>query len=176
MKKLSLFICLMLLYAPLAAFADQTFYQIGMSGNPVGYTHYQIEHDEDDLTMQTTVLFNVGQGELNQEIKLVSTTRLDTQTLSPIEYHLSTYINGFTQSTIGTQFENNIATQQIIAGGQNFDNEISLPARTYLVDSNFRVDHYNIVLGQYSFEKGSTQSFHILTPLAVPQLPRAIRL
>ncbi|MDE0040648.1 MAG: transglutaminase-like domain-containing protein [Candidatus Poribacteria bacterium] len=147
-----------------------------MSGNSVGYISYEVKTAEDDLSMQTTVLFNIGQTELNQKVKLVADTRLNAQTRLPIEYHLSTYINGFTQSTVETKFEEGTAIQQIVAGGQNFDNEISLPESTYLVDDNFRIDHYNILLGRFDFRKRGTQSFHILTPLAIPRQPKAAEL
>ena len=176
MKKLSVIVHLMMLSLSLSVNADQVYYQIKMSGNPVGYISYEVKSGEDDLTMQTTVLFNIGQSELNQKIKLEANTRLNSQTQLPIEYHLSTYINGFTQSTVDTKFEKDIATQQIVAGGQNFDNEISLSAPTYLVDDNFRIDHYNVLLGQFDFRKRGTQSFHILTPLAVPRQPKAVEI
>ncbi|MCG8625114.1 MAG: hypothetical protein MJE68_24340, partial [Proteobacteria bacterium] len=152
------------------------YYQIKMSGNPVGYITYEVKPDDDDLTMQTTVLFNIGQSELNQKVKLTADTRLNAQTQLPIEYELSTFINGFTQSTVETTFEGDTATQRIVAGGQNFDNEISLPEPTYLVDDNFRIDHYNVLLRQFDFRKRGTQSFHILTPLAVPRQPKAVEL
>ena len=176
MKRLLVIVHLILLSLSLSANADRVYYQIKMSGSPVGYISYEVKSGEVELAMQTTVLFNIGQSELNQKIKLVADTRLNSQTQLPIEYHLSTYINGFTQSTIDTKFENNVATQQIVAGGQNFDNEISLPVPTYLVDDNFRIDHYNVLLGQFDFRKRGTQSFHILTPLAVPRQPKAIEL
>ena len=176
MKKLSVIVHLMLLSLSLSVNADQVYYQIKMSGNPVGYISYEVKSVGDDLAMQTTVLFNIGQSELNQKIKLEANTRLNSQTQLPIEYHLSTYINGFTQSTVDTKFEKDIATQQIVAGGQNFDNEISLSAPTYLVDDNFRIDHYNVLLGQFDFRKRGTQSFHILTPLAVPRQPKAVEI
>ena len=166
----------MMLSLSLSVNADQVYYQIKMSGNPVGYISYEVKSVGDDLAMQTTVLFNIGQSELNQKIKLEANTRLNSQTQLPIEYHLSTYINGFTQSTVDTKFEKDIATQQIVAGGQNFDNEISLSAPTYLVDDNFRIDHYNVLLGQFDFRKRGTQSFHILIPLAVPRQPKAVEL
>ena len=174
MKRL-LFITHLILLS-LAANADQVYYQIKMSGNPVGYISYEVKSGEDELAMQTTVLFNIGQSELNQKVRLEADTRLSSQTQLPIEYHLSTYINGFTQSTVETTFENETAIQQIVAGGQNFDNEISLPAPTYLVDDNFRIDHYNVLLGQFDFRKRGTQSFNILTPLAVPRQPKAVEL
>ena len=176
MKRLLVIVHLILLSLSLSANADRVYYQIKMSGSPVGYISYEVKSGEVELAMQTTVLFNIGQSELNQKIKLVADTRLNSQTQLPIEYHLSTYINGFTQSTIDTKFENNVATQQIVAGGQNFDNEISLPVPTYLVDDNFRIDHYNVLLGQFDFRKRGIQSFHILTPLAVPRQPKAIEL
>ncbi len=176
MKRLLVIVHLILLSLSLSANADRAYYQIKMSGSPVGYISYEVESSEVELAMQTTVLFNIGQSDLNQKFKLVADTRLNSQTQLPIEYHLSTYINGFTQSTIDTKFENNVATQQIVAGGQNFDNEISLPVPTYLVDDNFRIDHYNVLLGQFDFRKRGTQSFHILTPLAVPRQPKAIEL
>ena len=176
MKKLSVIVHLMMLSLSLSVNADQVYYQIKMSGNPVGYISYEVKSGGDDLAMQTTVLFNIGQSELNQKIKLEANTRLNSQTQLPIEYHLSTYINGFTQSTVDTKFEKDIATQQIVANGQNFDNEISLSAPTYLVDDNFRIDHYNVLLGQFDFRKRGTQSFHILTPLAVPRQPKAVEL
>ena len=176
MKRLLVIVHLILLSLSLSANADRVYYQIKMSGSPVGYISYEVKSGEVELAMQTTVLFNIGQSDLNQKIKLVADTRLNSQTQLPIEYHLSTYINGFTQSTINTKFENNVATQQIVAGGQNFDNEISLPVPTYLVDDNFRIDHYNVLLGQFDFRKRGTQSFHILTPLAVPRQPKAIEL
>ena len=176
MKRLLVIVHLILLSLSLSANADRVYYQIKMSGSPVGYISYEVKSGEVELAMQTTVLFNIGQSDLNQKIKLVADTRLNSQTQLPIEYHLSTYINGFTQSTIDTKFENNVATQQIVAGGQNFDNEISLPVPTYLVDDNFRIDHYNVLLGQFDFRKRGTQSFHILTPLAVPRQPKAIEL
>ena len=176
MKRLLVIVHLILLSLSLSANADRVYYQIKMSGSPVGYISYEVKSGEVELAMQTTVLFNIGQSDLNQKIKLVADTRLNSQTQLPIEYHLSTYINGFTQSTINTKFENNVATQQIVAGGQNFDNEISLPVPTYLVDDNFRIDHYNVLLGQFDFRKRGTQSFHILTPLVVPRQPKAIEL
>ena len=176
MKRLLVIVHLVLLFLALSVNADQVYYQIKMSGNSVGYISYEVKSGGDDLTMQTTVLFNIGQSELNQKIKLVADTRLNSQTQLPIEYHLSTYINGFTQSTVETKFEEGTATQQIVAGGQNFDNEISLPELTYLVDDNFRIDHYNVLLGQFDFSKRGTQLFHILTPLAVPRHPKAIEL
>ena len=166
----------MLLSLSLSVNADQVYYQINMSGNPVGYISYEVKSEGDDLTMQTTVLFNIGQSELNQKVKLTADTRLDSQTQLPIEYQLSTYINGFTQSTVETTFEDGTATQRIVAGGQNFDNEISLPDPTYLVDDNFRIDHYNVLLRQFDFRKRGTQTFNILTPLAVPRQPKAIEL
>ena len=176
MKRLLVIVHLILLSLSLSANADRVYYQIKMSGSPVGYISYEVKSGEVELAMQTAVLFNIGQSDLNQKIKLVADTRLNSQTQLPIEYHLSTYINGFTQSTINTKFENNVATQQIVAGGQNFDNEISLPVPTYLVDDNFRIDHYNVLLGQFDFRKRGTQSFHILTPLVVPRQPKAIEL
>ena len=176
MKKLSVITSLILLSLSLSVNADQVYYQIKMSGNPVGYISYEVNSDGDDLTMQTTVLFNIGQSELNQKVKLTADTRLNSQTQLPIEYHLSTYINGFTQSTVETTFEDDTATQRIVAGGQNFDNEISLPEPTYLVDDNFRIDHYNVLLRQFDFRKRGTQSFNILTPLAVPRQPKAVEL
>ena len=176
MKRLPVIVHLVLLFLALSANADQVYYQIKMSGNSVGYISYEMTTTEDDLSMQTTVLFNIGQTELNQKIKLVADTRLNAQTRLPIEYHLSTYINGFTQSTVETTFEGDTATQRIVAGGQNFDNEISLPEPTYLVDDNFRIDHYNVLLRQFDFRKRGTQSFHILTPLAVPRQPKAVEL
>ena len=176
MKRLLVIVHLILLSLSLSANADRVYYQIKMSGSPVGYISYEVESSEVELAMQTTVLFNIGQSDLNQKIKLVADTRLNSQTQLPIAYHLSTYINGFTQSTVETKFEEDTATQQIVAGGQNFDNEVSLPVPTYLVDDNFRIDHYNVLLGQFDFRKRGTQSFHILTPLAVPRQPKAIEL
>ncbi|MFB3042193.1 MAG: transglutaminase family protein, partial [Candidatus Poribacteria bacterium] len=176
MLKQSITIFLTLLLVVFTTYADEMSYEIRMFGRAVGYTHYQLEHRDADIEVQTTVLFNLGQGDLDQEIKLVGNTRLNAQTFLPIEYHLSTYINGFTQSTIDTQFENHIATQVIAAGGHHFNNQIELPKPTYIADNNFRVDHYNIVLGQYDFEKRGTQFFYILVPLAVPQLPEAVEL
>ncbi len=174
MKTLLITFQLILLSVSLMGYADQVYYQIKMSGNPVGYITYDVKSGEDELAMQTTVLFNIGQTELNQKVKLEADTRLHPETLLPLEYHLSTYINGFTQSTVDTAFENGTAIQQIVAGGQNFDNEIGLPAPTYLVDDNFRIDHYNFLLRQFDFMKRGTQSFHILTPLAVPRQPKAV--
>ena len=176
MRRLPFIIQIILLSLSLSAHADRVYYQIKMSGNPVGYITYEVKPDDDDLTMQTTVLFNIGQSELNQKIKLTSDTRLNAQTQLPIEYELSTFINGFTQSTVETTFEGDTATQRIVAGGQNFDNEISLPEPTYLVDDNFRIDHYNVLLRQFDFRKRGTQSFYILTPLAVPRQPKAVEL
>ncbi len=174
MRRLTCIIHVILLSLSLSVHADRVYYQIKISGNPVGYISYEIRSGDDDLTMQTTVLFNIGQSELNQKIKLVADTRLNSQSLLPIEYQLSTYINGFTQSTVETTFEGDTATQQIVAGGQNFDNEISLPEPTYLVDDNFRIDHYNVLLRQFDFRKRGTQSFNILTPLAVPRRPKTV--
>ncbi|MDE0506805.1 MAG: transglutaminase domain-containing protein, partial [Candidatus Poribacteria bacterium] len=87
-----------------------------------------------------------------------------------------TYINGFTQSTVETALEGDTATQRIVAGAQDFDNEIFLPEPTYLVDDNFRIDHYNVLLRQFDFRKRGTQSFNVLTPLAVPRQPKAVEL
>lgn len=176
MRRLPFIIQLILLSLSLSVRADRVYYQIKMSGNPVGYISYEVKTAEDDLSMHTTVLFNIGQSELNQKVKLAADTRLDSETQLPIEYQLSTYINGFTQSTVETKFEEDTATQQIVAGGQNFDNEISLPDSTYLVDDNFRIDHYNILLGQFDFRKRGTQSFNILTPLAIPRQPKTVEL
>ena len=176
MKRLTVVVYLMLLSLSLSVHADRVYYQIKMSGNSVGYISYEVMSGEHELKMRSTVSFNIGQTELNQKIKLVADTRLNSQTQLPIEYHLSTYINGFTQSTVDTKFEADTATQRIVAGGQNFDNEISLPGPTYLVDDNFRIDHYNVLLGQFDFRKRGTQSFHILTPLAVPRQPKAVPL
>ena len=176
MKRLTVIVYLMLLSLSLSVHADRVYYQIKMSGNSVGYISYEVMSGEHELKMRSTVSFNIGQTELNQKIKLVADTRLNSQTQLPIEYHLSTYINGFTQSTVDTKFEADTATQHIVAGGQNFDNEISLPGPTYLVDDNFRIDHYNVLLGQFDFRKRGTQSFHILTPLAVPRQPKAVQL
>ena len=176
MKRLTVIVYLMLLSLSLSVHADRVYYQIKMSGNSVGYISYEVMSGEHELKMRSTVSFNIGQTELNQKIKLVADTRLNSQTQLPIEYHLSTYINGFTQSTVDTKFEADTATQRIVAGGQNFDNEISLPGPTYLVDDNFRIDHYNVLLGQFDFRKRGTQSFHILTPLAVPRQPKAVQL
>lgn len=176
MKRLFVIVHSILLSLYLSANADQVYYQIKMSGNSVGYVSYEVMSGEDELKMRSTVSFNIGQTELNQKVKLVADTLLNSQTQLPIEYHLSTYINGFTQSTVDTKFEEDTATQHIVAGGQNFDNEISLPGPTYLVDDNFRIDHYNVLLGQFDFRKRGTQSFHILTPLAVPRQPKAIQL
>ena len=176
MRRLPFIIYIILVSLSLSVHADRVYYQIRMSGNPVGYISYEERSDADDLTMQTTVLFNIGQSELNQKVKFVADTRLNSQTRLPIEYQLSTYINGFTQSTVETTFEGDTATQRIVAGGQNFDNELSLPAPTYLVDDNFRIDHYNILLGQFDFRKRGTQSFNILTPLAIPRQPKTVEL
>lgn len=176
MRRLPFIIYIILVSLSLSVHADRVYYQIRMSGNPVGYISYEERSDADDLTMQTIVLFNIGQSELNQKVKFVADTRLNSQTRLPIEYQLSTYINGFTQSTVETTFEGDTATQRIVAGGQNFDNELSLPAPTYLVDDNFRIDHYNILLGQFDFRKRGTQSFNILTPLAIPRQPKTVEL
>ena len=89
MKKLSVIVNLMMLSLSLSVNADQVYYQIKMSGNPVGYISYEVKSVGDDLAMQTTVLFNIGQSELNQKIKLEANTRLNSQTQLPIEYHLS---------------------------------------------------------------------------------------
>ena len=163
MRRLPFIIHIILLSLSLSVHADRVYYQIKMSDNPVGYISYEIRSGDDDLTMQTTVLFNIGQSELNQKIKLVADTRLNSQSQFPIEYQLSTYINGFTQSTVETSFEEDTAIQRIVAGGQNFDNEIALPDPTYLVDDNFRIDHYNVLLRQFDFRKRGTQTFNILT-------------
>ena len=176
MRRLPFIIYIILVSLSLSVHADRVYYQIRMSGNPVGYISYEERSDADDLTMQTIVLFNIGQSELNQKVKFVADTRLNSQTQLPIEYQLSTYINGFTQSTVETTFEDDTATQRIVAGGQNFDNELSLPAPTYLVDDNFRIDHYNILLGQFDFSKRGTQSFNILTPLSIPRQPKTVEL
>ena len=176
MRRLPFIIYIILVSLSLSVHADRVYYQIRMSGNPVGYISYEERSGADDLTMQTTVLFNIGQSELNQRVKFVADTRLNSQTQLPIEYQLSTYINGFTQSTVETTFEDDTATQRIVAGGQNFDNELSLPTPTYLVDDNFRIDHYNILLGQFDFRKRGTQSFNILTPLAIPRQPKTVEL
>ncbi|MCZ6676122.1 MAG: transglutaminase-like domain-containing protein [Candidatus Poribacteria bacterium] len=165
-----------LLLMSLATYADEMVYQIKMSGRAVGYTRYELVDEGESVMIQTTVRFTLGQGEFDQEIKLIADTRLNAQTLLPVAYHLSTYINGFTQSTIDTQFEENVAKQEILAGGQTFDNEIELPTPTYIADSNFRVDHYNVVLGQYDFKQAGAQSFHTLTPLETPQSPAAVPL
>ncbi len=176
MTKLSIVLCFgfSFLSHTLNAYAERTFYEIRMADLPVGYVHYQIAQETNDLLIETTVLFSIGRAELNQEIRLVANTRLNADTLLPMEYHLSTSINGFTQSTIDTHFGKGIAMNQIIAAGQNFDSDIPMPDTTYLVDNNFRVDHYNVLLSQYDFEKRQSQSFQILTPLAIPQVPKTV--
>ena len=166
--------------------ADDTFYLIKMDDQPVGYVHYTVEKQLNSLPLResmplrksmfiyTTVYFTSNQAGLEQRIKLTAESELQTETYLPKHYHLATFINGFSQSTIETNFTSNTAQQMIHAAGQEFPNSISLPGPTYLVDNNFRVDLYNYVLQKYDTSNKDVQNFHILIPLMVPQLPSAL--
>ncbi len=186
LSRIWIFSVFVLLIATFSVHADDTFYLIKMDDQPVGYVHYTVEKQLNSLPLResmslrksmfiyTTVYFTSNQAGLEQRIKLTAESELQTETYLPKHYHLATFINGFSQSTIETNFTSNTAQQVIHAAGQEFPNSISLPGPTYLVDNNFRVDLYNYVLQKYDTSHKDVQNFQILIPLMVPQLPSAL--
>jgi hypothetical protein len=145
-------------------------FELYMEGTRVGSSRVVSKMIDDD-TLETTnkIRFLITRGSQNIEVTLNARTLYQWPDGRPLNYE-ATFVAGRVPTLIKGTFDDNESSIRIKMGPQEFTKHIPLEGDEYLLDDNFLLDHYLVMLASIPIDQ--ITEVHFVVPQLARQFPR----
>lgn len=162
-------------FSPASAASDlseggEWLFELYIEGARVG-TSRVISKMIDDETLETTnsIRFLLARGPQTFEVSLNARTVYRWPDGRPLEYE-ATFVAGRVPTLIRASFDDYESSIRLKTGPQEFTKQIPLEGDEFLLDDNFLLDHYLVMLASIPLDE--TSEVHFVVPQLAQQFPR----
>jgi hypothetical protein len=157
--------------------SDAETYVLRLLGQDVGTARYEANFDADSLRTRSLVSFRLRQGDQVTELELRGELVSETASFLPRRYHLVMQANGEEQATIRVAMRADSAVASVRAAGLGEHTlRIPLERNTFLLDNNFCLDHYQLLLWHFHRSGCDSSRYPFLVPQILLRTPQVFHL
>ncbi len=147
-------------------------YAIKMAGAHVGRATFRFERADTLLASHLDVVFRLKQAGQNVEVRLNGTLLFSPSTLLPQRYNLVSRVNGVDQGKIDVAVRQDSAVALVEASGLGKRRvSVALKEGTMILDNNFCLDHYQLLLWRFLRSKEKRLTVPFLVPQILVRVP-----
>ncbi|MDZ7372603.1 MAG: transglutaminase-like domain-containing protein [candidate division KSB1 bacterium] len=152
-------------------------YRIRMLGEDIGSASYQTKVIADSFVTRSSIAFRLKQAGQAVEVTLRGALASHKVSLLPLYYHLTVYAQQQEQATIEVAFRRDSAFAVIRAAGLGEKKiALGLEKGTFLLDNNFCLDHYQLLLWHFHQLHVDSARYPFLVPQILVQYPQTFHL
>jgi hypothetical protein len=150
-------------------------YDLHMAGNRIGTCTITRSPVRDGiLEARTLVKFAIMQAGQNIDVTLDGSTTYTWPGGHPRSYAVKLTSSVNPETSITAQFEGKQSTVSLDIAGKKFPTTLETQGDEYLLDNNFIVDHYAVMLASLNLAEGEKQAVRFIVPQIISRMPKAL--
>jgi len=151
-------------------------YDIFMGGKRVGTSRITSSAVGADRLETTSELhFELVRGVQKIGVDIAARTIYSWPGGKPLQYEL-TLSSGRVPAIFSGSFKDGEAVIQMKSGPQKFEDRIQIQGNEYLLDNNFLIEHYLVMLAGIRLEKDQTHEIRFIVPQIAQRFPRVFHM
>jgi hypothetical protein len=152
-------------------------YDLHMGGNRIGTCTITRSPARDGvLDTRTLVKFGIAQAGQNIDVTLDGKTTYAWPGGHPRSYAVKITSSVSPETSITAQFENKQSTVTLDIAGKKFPTTLETQGDEYLLDNNFLVDHYAVMIASLNLAEGEKQVVRFIVPQIISRMPKALNM